>query len=389
MSETINSEIVCFGGEDWWYHNRAHIDFQLMKRFAAKKKVLYINSIVMQKPKISQGKNFIKKLMRKSESILHGLQKTDEGFYVFSPLSFPLHHIKRAKKVNDLIVGFQTALVCAKLKIEDPLVWVACPAAADIAINMKKSKLVYQRTDKYEEFPNIDSTIILKYDSALKQNADITFYVNEKLYNIEASQCKKAMLIDHGVDFDIFANAEQIIDKPEDMADIPGPIIGFFGNIDEHLFDIPFTEKLITLMPNASFVFIGKTLSNVSNLKNKNNVWMLGQKPYDKIPQYGKCFDVAIMPWKQNKWIEACNPIKLKEYLALGKPVVSTPFPELNKYLTVVYTANTPEDFANCISTAINENDLQKKTFRRKKVQGDTWDQKAKLVLETLQTIEV
>ncbi len=82
---------------------------------------------------------------------------------------------------------------------------------------------------------------------------------------------------------------------------------------------------------------------------------MLGKKPYEKIPHYGKCFDVAIMPWRQNRWIELCNPIKLKEYLALGKPVVSTSFPELQNYLDVTYTAKTPEEFVRCIKKALAE----------------------------------
>ncbi len=68
--------ICCFGGEDWWYHNRGHIDMQLMRKFAGQTKVLYINSVVMQKPKLKQGKKFIAKAARKIKSILEGIKKT-------------------------------------------------------------------------------------------------------------------------------------------------------------------------------------------------------------------------------------------------------------------------------------------------------------------------
>ncbi|MEN6384939.1 MAG: glycosyltransferase [Phycisphaerales bacterium] len=384
MFKKMNMGIVCFGGEDWWYHNRGHIDFQLMRRFAEYCTVLYINSIVMQKPKLSQGSDFLKKVIRKSKSMLNGLQKTDAGFYVFSPLSIPLHHINEARKFNDFLVGLQSALVCEKLKIHKPIVWVACPPAANIALNMQKSSLIYQRTDKFEDFPNIDANIIKKYDLKLKKTADITFFVNENLYNNEAGECKKAVLIDHGVDFESFASAENIEHVPEDIKKIPKPIAGFFGGMDSHTFDMDFMEKTIEAAGDISFVFIGKCSIDCKNILSKSNVHMLGQKPYEQIPHYGKCFDVAIMPWKQNKWIEACNPIKLKEYLALGKPVVSTPFPVLDKYQSIVYTANTPQDFAQCIFKAINENDHIKKSFRRQTVQGETWEKKAQLVLETL-----
>lgn len=108
---------------------------------------------------------------------------------------------------------------------------------------------------------------------------------------------------------------------------------------------------------------------------------MLGQRPYEQIPFYGKCFDVAIMPWKQNRWIQGCNPIKLKEYLALGRPVVSTPFPELLKYREVVYTAKSPAEFAACIERALTDDNADRIVARRKKVQNSSWDNKAEIVL--------
>ena len=111
---------------------------------------------------------------------------------------------------------------------------------------------------------------------------------------------------------------------------------------------------------------------------------MLGQKPYEQIPHYGKCFDVGIMPLRQNRWIQACNPIKFKEYLALGKPIVSTPFTELQKYRDVVYLANTPEEFAKCLEKALAEDSPEHVAASRKKVKTSTWDSKAKLVLDEL-----
>ena len=85
--------VLCFGGEDWWYHNRGHIDMQLMRRFSKKGKTLYINSIVMQKLNIGQGRKFIQRFTRKAKSVFTGLRKTDEDFWVYSPFSLPVQHI--------------------------------------------------------------------------------------------------------------------------------------------------------------------------------------------------------------------------------------------------------------------------------------------------------
>jgi glycosyltransferase involved in cell wall biosynthesis len=377
-------DTICFGGEDWWYHNRGHIDMQLTRRFSKLGTAVYVNSIVMQKPGLAQAGKFLQKLKRKAKSIFTGLKKSDAGFWVFSPFSMPVHHIPLARGFNSLLLRCQIHRITKKLSINNPLVWVACPAACDIAVNMKKSKMVYQRTDRFEEYPNVDAGVISEYDRKLKQAADLTVFVNRVLFEQEKKQCKRAFFLDHGVDYEMFAQAQGNIDKPDDIARVKQPIVGFFGGIDDHTSDIAFLEKVIGLLPEMSFVFVGKASSDCSGLKSHSNVIMLGQKPYQEIPRYGRAFNVAIMPWRQNRWIEACNPIKLKEYLALGKPVVSTPFPQLQEYKDVVYEARTPDEFSEKIKQSIAEDCPPLIAARREKVRNQTWDSKAQLVLNEL-----
>jgi glycosyltransferase involved in cell wall biosynthesis len=384
----LKMDVICFGGEDWWYHNRGHIDMQLMRCLAKTGTVVYVNSIVMQKPSLKRnvggGKSFTHKLIRKANSIFRGLQKSDAGFWVYSPASLPVHHIWWLRPVNKILLRLQLWIIMRKLEIRNPIVWVACPAACDVVIKMRKAKLVYQRTDRFEEYPNVDADVISSYDRKLKNTADLTLFVNCVLYEQEGRQCKKAIYLDHGVDYEGFAISEHNSYVLEDMADIPKPIVGFFGGIDDHTFDIGLIEKVVDLLPEMSFVFIGKASSDCSKLMSKKNVWMLGQKTYEQIPYYGMCFNVAIMPWRQNRWIEACNPIKLKEYLALGKPIVSTPFPELQKYRDVVYQATTLQEFADRIKQALVEDNSCRVITRRKKVEHASWDSKVRLVLEEL-----
>jgi len=374
-------DVLCFGGEDWWYHNRGHVDMQLMQRFAKLGTSLYINSIVMQKANVGEGKMFFKKLVRKTKSIFTGLKKSDAGFWVYSPFSLPVHHIGWLRPVNEMLLRFQLWRVTRKLEMRAPIIWVACPAACEIAIKMKRTKLVYQRTDRFEEYPNVDVETIRQYDQKLKATADLTVFVNKVLYDEESGQCRKAIYVDHGVDFDMFALAEDSENIPREMHDIKRPIVGFFGGIDDHTSDIELVKKVTDLLPEINFVLVGKASVDCKDLLFRKNIWMVGQKPYEEIPNYGKCFDVAIMPWKQNRWIKACNPIKLKEYLALGKPVVSTPYPELQKYLDVVYEAKEPKDFVECIKKALAEDNPERIAARKKKVEKATWDSKVQLVL--------
>lgn len=385
-----NIQVVCFGGEDWWYHNRGHIDMQMMRRFSKAGTTLYINSIVMQKPGFGKkttknNATFWQKLKRKTTSIFKGLKDSGEGFLVYSPFTLPVHHIGWLRVLNEMFLRMQVAIVMKRLKIKEPVVWVACPAACDTAIKFRKNKLVYQRTDHYEEYPNVDKEIISRYDADLKKNADLTVFVNQLMYDQEKGQCKKAMFLDHGVDFDKFADAENNEFIPDDIKGIAKPIIGYFGAISGHnTVDIDLIAKVADILSDMSIVLIGKCATEYEQLISRKNIYLLGQKNYSQIPDYGKCFDVAIMPWNQNKWIEVCNPIKMKEYLALGKPVISTGFAELEKYRDVIYKASDAEEFAKLIKKAIAEDDEELKQKRRDKVKSASWESKAEVVLKEL-----
>jgi len=379
-----NFSIVCFGGEDWWYHNRGHIDMQLMKRFAKTGSVIYVNSIVMQKLNPGQGVKLLKKIIRKTKSILTGCRKIDRNFWVYSPVSLPLHHIRWAGKLNEMLLRFQILRLTNRLQMHNPVIWVACPPACDTAIGITKSKIVYQRTDYYERFPNVDSQLIEACDRKLKANADLTIFVNAGLYNKEAGQCKTPLYLDHGVDYELFASAENDPAVPSDIAGIKHPIVGWFGEISDHTVNIELIRELAQILSDMSFVLIGNQSANYDGLAGRKNLRLLGRKPYEQIPHYGKFFDVAIMPFRQIQWIQMCNPIKLKEYLALGKPIVSTPFSELQKYSDLVYQAQTAADFAGCIRKAIQQDSSDLIAARRKKVATASWDNKAKTVLEKL-----
>ena len=131
---------------------------------------------------------------------------------------------------------------------------------------MEKAKLVYQRTDRYEDDPNVDRDVILDYDRKLKACADITIYVNKLLYDEEAAQCKNAFFMDHGVDYEMFSKAELDSRKPDDIADIKKPIAGYFGALDGHKLDTGFLEAVAERLPDVAFVFIGKPSLDCSGL---------------------------------------------------------------------------------------------------------------------------
>jgi glycosyltransferase involved in cell wall biosynthesis len=384
MTKQEGMRTLCFGGQDWWYHNRGHVDIQLMRKYARAGRVLYVNSIVMQRPKLSQGRRFVQKLIRKSKSIFQGLKKVEDNFWVYSPISLPLHHRDWSRALNTAALRAQVGCAQMRLRLRNPIVWVVCPAACDVALGLRRAKLVYLKTDAYELYPNVDETIVRRYDQRLKANADLTLFVSRELYNGEAAECRRALFLDHGVDYDLFAAPAAANDGAPELAEVKHPVVGYFGSLDGHTVDYGLIDRVTDLLPDLTFVFVGRVYAEAPAFAGRKNVRMLGQKDYREVPAYGRCFDVAIMPWNQTQWVQRCNPIKLKEYLALGKPVVSTPFPELQNYQEVVYRATTPEEFAGRIRQALAEDCPDKIAARREKVAKSTWDSRAAAVLEEL-----
>lgn len=388
----MNSEIrtkekpslICFAGCDWWYHNKGIFAPQVMTRLARDYPVLFINSLGMRVPLLLDYKNSLRKIARKLRSMIRYLRKDKSGLYIFSPLSLPFKS-RIGKLFNRAILLLQLRLVMKILKIRNPVYYLGCPPAWEVVKKQPRSLLVYEKTDIFDEMPGADKPYIGRLDDELTRAADLVLYVNTVLWQEGCKKNPDSLLIGHGVDFELFANAEQSKYIPEDIAHIPRPIVGFFGDISEDVCDLSLLEHLAGTLPEVSLVLVGPISSYINNLSNYDNVFFLGQKAYEQIPHYGKVFDVAIMPWKKNKWIEFCNPIKTKEYLALGKPIVSIDFPELKPFGDIVYAASNYDEFIDMIQKALAEDDPDLKRRRQERVKNETWDNKAKRIADFIE----
>jgi glycosyltransferase involved in cell wall biosynthesis len=198
----------------------------------------------------------------------------------------------------------------------------------------------------------------------------------------ERSQCRSAEFIDHGCDFDAFAAAgRDPASEPADVAPIPRPRIGFVGGIDAHTFDPELFLGVARALPEARFVLVGGC-SLPEGWADLPNVHLLGKRDYEQVPGYMAAADVLIMPWNRNDWIQACNPVKLKEYLAVGRAIVSTPFPELDRFEGLVRVADNAGDFAGSVREALDR--PHDPGPGRARVESETWEAKGVLALRAL-----
>ena len=224
--------------------------------------------------------------------------------------------------------------------------------------------------------------------------ADSTLYVNKALMLEEEHLSTDAHFIDHGVDFKHFASARTLTglptgEVPIELQELARPIIGFYGALDDYTIDLELMEKVAQQLPAASLVIIGPKAMDIDSLLEYENVHYLGPVSYSQLPRYAACFDVAIMPWLQNEWIKSCNPIKLKEYLALGFPIVSTPFPQLEAFADCVQIGRTHEEFVRLVSKLTtadrnSEEEIKRAGVRRESVRSDSWEAIANRVLRVV-----
>jgi glycosyltransferase involved in cell wall biosynthesis len=376
----IKRDIVCFAGCDWWYHNRGLFCPQIMKRLAKDYNVLFVNSLGIRVPSLKRDKHAVKKIFRKFRSMIRFLRKMDNGMYVFTPLSMPFLGNTLWKKFNTFFLLFQVKVVMTLLKFNKPIFYIGCVPALEIVKKLNRQYLIYERTDLFEEMPGTDKNYIASMDRDLAESADLVLYVNRALWDEGIKKNRNSVLIGHGVDFELFARAEESPFIPEDIANIPKPIVGFFGEISAKTSDFTLLEHIARQLPGISLVLVGPISADIRRLKTYKNVYFLGQKKYEEIPHYGKVFDVAIMPWNRNKWIEFCNPVKTKEYLALGRPIVSMHYPEIEPYSDIVFVAKDYDEFVSMIRQAQAVNDQQTRLEQKKRVQNETWDSKVEQI---------
>jgi glycosyltransferase involved in cell wall biosynthesis len=161
------------------------------------------------------------------------------------------------------------------------------------------------------------------------------------------------ILVPHGVDYEHFSKAlRDDLPVPDDMKDIPHPILGFFGLIRDWV-DLDLLAEVARARPAWHLVLLGDSTVDLSPYRNLPNMHFLGRKSYADLPAYCKGFDIGLIPFKVNELTRAVNPIKLREYLAAGLPVVSTPLPEVMAYDGPVRVGDSAESFVDIIGKAL------------------------------------
>src|SRR5690606_12984961 len=202
-----------------------------------------------------------------------------------------------------------------------------------------------------------DSQYLINQEKKLMAHADVVFTNGKSLYQSKKQAHSNVYLFPGSVDKSHFSKAWNGNTVPEDIAHIQSPIVGYYGIIDERI-DFSLLHQTALRLPNVSFVMIGPFLTEEYNLIKEANIHFLGMKPYDEIPHYLKTFDIAMMPFALNDTTKYISPAKTLEYMAAGKPIISTKTPDVaNDYRICVNLIDTVDDFCNAITFLLDKMD--------------------------------
>jgi glycosyltransferase involved in cell wall biosynthesis len=257
----------------------------------------------------------------------------------------------------------QVKLVARRLGLSHIISWFSNPTYVTIAGKFNELCFWYDCTDDWSQMPgNTKSMTLLakKQQNAILKLADIVTAVSESLYKNAKRINSNSHLVPNGVDVVFYSSAKR---KIKELDNIKKPIFGYVGSIWEDRLDISLIKYLAKNKPEWSFVFIGPiTIELKSDIKGIENLFFLGKRPYKDLPSYMNEFDVCLIPHKVNELTNSMNPIKLFEYMATGKPIVSTDVAGVSEYSDVVMIAEDDNEFIEMCNKALNcNNDLADK----------------------------
>ena len=353
-----SQNIICISSIDWDFIWQGHQE--IMTTLASSgNRVLFIENTGVRAMKLRDIPR-IKNRIRNFFKGVYGIREERKNLYVYSPAVLPFPYFKIAKWINRHLILSHLQSWVKIMHFHEVIVWVFLPTPLSLEIIEKISSklIVYYCIDNFKASSPSAAKIIDSEISLLKK-ADLVFVTSRELYNHCLAYNSKVYLFPFAVNF---KNFERIRLAPgealESMRSLKKPIIGYVGGIHKWV-DLKLINELSVKCPDYSFVFVGPVQTDVSLLLGKKNIIFLGKQEHEDLPKFINCFDVAVIPYLITDYTKNVYPTKLNEYLAMGKPVVSSLLPEIvNLNLrnnNLIFTAGNCDEFITAISLSLAE----------------------------------
>ncbi len=360
-----------------------------MRRFArAGNKVIFVNSISMGLAPMKSG-DVLARVTRKLKSYAKLARATEEGVTVVSPAVVPFFASAGARAANRRLLTTQIATLAKRRGLSNPILWIAIPTAVEIIGRLNESLVIYHVSDKYDANTMdhaTDPSLIRTLHERAIDAADLIFYSSRKLLAEVTRGFERSHLLEQAVDFDHWSRvASGELELVPEVARIPRPRLGYFGAIEPWLVDQDLIKRAAREKPEWNWIFIGNK-SRGLEIESLPNVHFLPAVAYENLPNYAAGFDVCVLPWDTSvPFTSYGSAIKVREYLATGKPVVISPLPEYQTMSDVLRIARNGDDFLRLIDEALHEEGTDVSRARQDAVRNGTWDARAEWVSDLIE----
>ncbi len=346
-------DIICISTQNWneeLWTNKQHI----MQRLSLFNRILYLNPEAISVKRFIFGNYSINKIY----------QRYNKNLFIF-PQSIRIFGDK-LRLVDQIINVFWKLFLLLFVTIHFSsrrILWIYPPESHRWLGFFREKFSIYDCVDDYSKFPVYLHTFgkhrIKNIEKILSKKADIIFTTSEKMFEEKKRYNPNTFLVGNVADFDHFNTSLKLnYSEPKEFKGLPHPRLLFFGALSSFKLDFKLLIKLAETFPKSSIILIGPAHTgeldtDLSQLERFSNIHILGERSYNLLPSYIKHSDLLILPYRFSEYIESCFPIKFFEYLASGKPVLTTAIPELKVYKDVVPEGDTPEEFLSKCSELI------------------------------------
>lgn len=300
------------------------------------------------------------------------------NIFFFRPVKWWPNTLRAGRKANEAAFRRQVRNAARQLKLFSPLLWINAHSAAHLAGKMSESALVYDITDDWISFTHAPrlKQLVTAQDAHLCRRADATIVCSQRLFEMKESLAKHLFLVPNGVDIEHYAGVASGSGALDSRAQSwSSPVLGYVGTIHPERVDLALIEKLAGAFPNGTIALVGPDFldeAQKARLSNWKNIVLTGAVPYRDVPHFLSAFDVCIVPHLESQFTESLNPIKLWEYLATGKPVVSTDVAGFRDFAALCRIASGAEAFIAACQIAVTQSDSQKPA-RLEAARGNSW----------------
>jgi len=306
----------------------------------------------------------------------------------------PFNKLKPIALINNFLYKIMIEIIVYRYKPD--ILWLTHPEQYNLIPKLFNGKIIYDCMDNYSKFSK--DRVVEKHIDALERKLvnKVNFIITSSNGLKNKISCinsnLKIVVIKNATDFEYFnsyINLHEKRDKESIGISVNKKIIGYFGGISSW-FDVDLLLFLANNYKGCDFVIVGpiSNKSVIPKTAKADNIKFIGPKEYKKLAAYLYCFDVCIMPFIVNDLIKDVNPVKLYEYLSMGKPVVVPDYSEIKEFAEYVYLASGYEDFSKKIGQALAENDACIIKKRICFAKANTWENRVDSINELIAALE-